>query len=213
MADVTPQPNPQEQEPRLKDWLFAPFVYIAGGRALALGFLAILATSVIGFLTNTHADGVLDLHVGAPLSLWAFPAEGVIDWLCLAAVLFVIGRLTSQSAFRAVDLFGTQAMARWPSTIGVAAAAAPPFRRFAADLSTSLMASGTWPESSALEVSGFGIVALVIIAAWVWMIALMYHSYSWCCNIKGARGAATFVAGVLVAEVLSKVALASILRP
>ena len=72
-----------------------------------------------------------------------------------------MGKLASRTAFRAIDLFGTQAMARWPSAI----------------------------------------------TATVWMVWLMYRSYSTCCNIRGAAAVGTFIAGLLVAEAASKLIL------
>jgi len=41
----------------------------------------------------------------------------------------------------------------------------------------------------------------------VWMVWLMYRSYSTCCNIRGAAAVGTFIAGLLVAEAASKLIL------
>jgi hypothetical protein len=95
--------------------LFNPFVYIAGGQALGYGVVAIVVAGWIGMASNTHFDGVLDVHSGVVPRFPFFMAEGFIDWLCLAAVLFVMGKIVSRTSFRLVDVFGTQALARWPT--------------------------------------------------------------------------------------------------
>lgn len=94
-------------------WLFRPFVWVAGGRALGLGLVAIVMAAALGYLGHTHFDGVVDVHSGRPAPGWVFLVEGLVDWLILSVVLYALGRLLARP-FRAVDLFGTQALARWP---------------------------------------------------------------------------------------------------
>ena len=94
--------------------LFNPFVYIAGAKALLLGLGAIVVAGLIGAVGHTHFDGVLDVHSGASAPLWFFLAEGIIDWLCLALVLLAIGKIASRTAFRTLDVLGTD-LPRWPT--------------------------------------------------------------------------------------------------
>jgi len=199
--------------PRASQWLFDPFTFVAGGRALALGLVALVTAGVIGALTGTHLDGVLDFHMGPSRAIWVVPVESIVDWLCLAIVLFIAGKIASRTAFRAIDLFGTQALARWPSVIVVSASAAPPFRRFFMDLVTNVMTGHPMPTPSVSEAVVSAFVALVSLAAIVWMVALMYRSYALCCNLKGSRAALTFVVGLLVAEAISKAMVLPLLKP
>jgi len=46
----------------------------------------------------------------------------------------------------------------------------------------------------------------------VWMVALMWKSFSLCCNVRGGKAVAYFVAGLLVAEGLSKVLITALAR-
>lgn len=117
--------------------LFNPFGYIAGGKALWLGLAAILLAGLIGSLSNTHFDGVLDTHTGRPAPLWAFLVEGIINWMCLSLVLLILGRVISRTSFRTVDLLGTQALARWPTVFIGLVALPPAFQRFASTCSNS----------------------------------------------------------------------------
>ena len=45
-----------------------------------------------------------------------------------------------------------------------------------------------------------------------WTVVLMYKAYSVSCNIKGAKAIVSFIIGLIIAEVLSKVALSGVLK-
>jgi hypothetical protein len=186
--------------------LFNPFYYLAGVQALGLGLAAILLAALAGSWGRIHFDGVLDTHVGAAAPRWFFCAEGIIDWLSLSAVLWVGGKLISQSAFRAVDLLGTQALARWP-TLCISLIALPKaFQRFGHEL-TEQLKQGKFHFDTPDAIVFFAVV-MATIPFICWVVALMYKSFSVSCNVKGGKAVGAFIAGLLIAEVLSKVCLA-----
>ena len=45
-----------------------------------------------------------------------------------------------------------------------------------------------------------------------WEVYLMYKSYSVSCNVRGGMAIGTFVAGLFLAEILSKIAIYSLLH-
>ena len=193
---------------KLTQILFHPFHRIAGVQALGLGLVTVIAAGLLGARQGLHFDGMLDIHVGRSGSWWLFVAEGLIDWLCLALVLLAAGRLVSKSAFRSIDLIGTQALARWPM-LGVAAAClAPGFHRFNQELLKALssLKPGEIPSlpTDSPDVVVFACVTLVMLLGTVWMVALMWKSFSHCCNVRGGRAVTAFILGLLAAEVLSK---------
>jgi hypothetical protein len=66
----------------LTQWLFNPFRFIAGFKALLLGLIVIALTSLLASLSDTHFDGTLDVHLGLQaanmgmkLPFWLFLAE------------------------------------------------------------------------------------------------------------------------------------------
>jgi len=196
---------------RIITLLFNPFVYIAGAKALWLGLAGILVAGLVGSLGHTHFDGVLDTHTGAAAPLWFFLSEGIVDWLCLAAVLLIAGRLSSKTSFRTIDLLGTQAMARWP-TIFVSLLTLPTaFRRFSQQLAEQVMKQGKVEFNNADAIIFFGVV-LAMIPLICWMVFLMYKAYSVSCNVKGGKGVGTFIGSLIVAEILSKVAIYGLLK-
>ena len=182
--------------------LFNPFFYVAGGQALGLGLAAIFLEGLVGSWGQTHFDGVLDLHSGARAPLWLFFVEGLIDWLCLSAVLWVGGKIVSPSAFRGVDLFGTQALARWPAIFMGLLTLPKAFQRFTREMVAQLQQGSLHLNTADALV--FSAIVFAVIPLFCWMVVLMYKSFSVSVNVRGGKGIGTFIAGLIVAEALSK---------
>ena len=196
--------------------LFNPSYYLAGGSALGVGIAILLVTGLIGFFAHTHVDGVLDLHSGRPAPLWVHLGEGVVDWIALALPLYIAGRLLSASKVRAVDIFGTQAIARFPYLLATLVTLLPGFQRQLVVMLDQALRVRNGESIASVAVSAAGQTAgtdlLVYLAVVVfnllmlaWMIALMYRSYAYACNLKGARAIVSFIIVLIIAEVLSKV--------
>ena len=185
--------------------LFNPFVYVAGAEALGLGLAAILGASLIGFISRTHFDGVLDTHTGAHAPLWIFLAEGLVDWLSLGLVLLIFGKIISNTAFRTLDLFGTQALARWPTLFIGLLTLPPAYQRFNRELLAAVSTPGSLPNFASPDAAVFFAVAILVLPLICWMVALMYQAYSVSCNVKAGKAIGTFIAGLILAEILSKI--------
>jgi hypothetical protein len=192
---------------KLTTLLFNPFVYIAGAQALGLGLAAILLAGLVGSLSHTHFDGVLDTHTGLHAPLWVFLAEGLVDWLCVALMLLIFGKIISKTSFRTLDLLGTQALARWPTLFISLVTLPPAFQRFSHDLLEQLTHPGGKIEINPSDAIIFFAAVLAMLLLLCWMVFLMYKSYSVSCNVKGGKAIGTFIAGLLLAEILSKIAV------
>ena len=191
--------------------LFNPFVYIAGGKALVLGLLAILVAGFLGSLSTTHFDGVLDTHTGRAASLWLFLAEGIIAWLCSGIVLLIFGRIISTTSFRSIDLLGTQALARWPTIFSALVCFPPGVRRFGNQLIEQIKRGGEF-QINVADAIVFAVVLIAILIFTCWMVALMYKSFSISCNVKGGKAIGSFIVGVLIAEILSVICIWSLAK-
>ena len=192
---------------RLIQWLFNPFRFVAGYKTLLLGLGIMFISAFIGSLGNTHFDGVLDVHTGLELPLWCFFAEGIIDWLSIAIPLFFFGLIVSNSSFRMVDVFGTQALARGPYLITAVVMLPDANRRFGEYLMSrfGLAAGPVAINYTDMLIFGFAMILSILMA--IWMVALMYRSYSVSCNVKGAKAISTFIVSLIGGEVLSKFAI------
>ena len=201
---------------KLSQILFHPFLRIAGATSLALGLAAIVLTALIGAGQGLHFDGVLDTHVGKSGPWWLFVTEGLIDWLSLAVLMLFAGRIISKTAFRGIDLLGTQALARWPTVLTALACLAPGFHRFSDALTKSIIGlkPGQVPQlpHAGPDAVVFGLVTLFMLACTVWMVALMWRSFSHCCNLRGGKAVGIFVITLLLAELLSKVLIGQLFQ-
>ena len=189
---------------RLCQWLFNPFTFVAGYKALLSGLVIVLLSAFVGSLGNTHFDGVLDVHTGLEAPLWCFFAEGLINWVCMAVPLFFFGLIVSRSSFRAIDVLGTQALARGPYLIAALAMLPDANRRFGEYLTARLTQTAPTVGINYIDALIFAFAVILTILMAVWMVALMYRAYAVSCNIRGAKAIATFIVSLISAEVLSK---------
>lgn len=197
---------------RLKQWLFNPFQFVAGSRALVLGLAIILISGFFGWLGDTHFDGVLDIHTGMEAPAWVFFAEGLINWLCVAVPLYFFGLIVSRSSIRVVDVFGTQALARLPYLIAALMWLPDAPQRFGEYmLSQVSQGSAAATTISYMDTLMFVVCAIVTILMVIWMVALMYRAYAVSCNIKGTKAVITFIVSLVGGEVLSKFAIMMLL--
>jgi hypothetical protein len=195
------------QKRTLGQWLFNPFQFIAGGNALLSGLVIMLAAAYSGSLGNAHFDGVIDLHIGKDMPLWFFFAEVMIDWLCLSIVLLIAAFIVSRSSFRIIDIFGTQALARTPYLLAVLFALPKGVVRFGEYLAAKALQKPITVEIQNTDVLFFVAMIIVALLMIVWMVVLMYRAYSVSCNIKGGKAIGSFIAGLIIAEILSKLTI------
>jgi len=189
---------------RFSQWLFNPFRFIAGYKAALLGLAIILASAIVGSFSNTHFDGVLDFHTGLEAPIWYFIAESLINWICMVIPLFFFGLIMSRSSFRIIDVFGTQALARWPYIITAIFALLAGYRRYCQHLAYKLLRIGSYTTPANIDMFFFALVLLIGIVMAIWMVALMYRAYTISCNVKGPKAIITFIIALIGAEVSSK---------
>jgi len=205
-ANSTTKPNIS-----LSQCLFNPFRILAGSRALFLGLVIILITAFVGSLSNTHFDGVLDVHTGQETPIWLFFAENLINWLCMVLFLLLSALIVSRSQWRFVDLVGTQALSRWPTLLTALVMLPDANRRFGEYLMSKLGQSGASATINSTDAIIFFIAAIIAVLMIIWMVVLMYKAYAVSCNVKGAKAIGTFIASLILAEVVSKLFILALL--
>lgn len=192
-------------------WLFRPFDRIAGGSALATGLAVIALTAVLAWRGGLHTDGVIDLHFGADVGLWVLVLQGLINWLSLAGVLLVVGKWLSDGPFSALDLFATQALARWPILLAVAYLLIPWVGSEIEVRTARVMAAMPdqpgqviAPMEHMFDALLLMVISLPVMAAIVWMVWLMFHGYARVTRLRGMRVVFSFAGALVVAEIISK---------
>jgi len=181
----------------MKKWLFNPFIYIAGAKALLIGWGITLVTMAISFFSHAHFDGVIEMHTsGHAAPVMVYLIEQIIDWALAVLLFYPGGLLFSRSSIRFIDVAGTMALARWPMIF------------------VSVIAFGiVSPDSDSVKVVLSHITPLSIALTFVclifsiWMIALMYNAFRLSCNMKGEKAAFVFIPTLLIAEIASHIIL------
>jgi len=186
-------------------WLFNPFMYVAGWQALFAGLTVFLITALIGSVGEVHFDGVLDTHIGTVVPLWFFIAEGLLNWLSMSVCILVAGLILRGFSFRIIDVFGTQALARWPMLLAAAAGILPVNLRVNKELIKLAENPNQFPPIPPMDMVVFTLAMIVIVIMTAWMVALMYKAYSISCNIKGAKAIVSFIVCLIIAEIISKI--------
>lgn len=185
-------------------WLFNPFYYIAGGKALAIGIVVMLITGLSANLSMSRFDGLLDFHFGLqPQPFWINISEILISWLVFSCLLLVSGKIVSKSRIRLIDVFGTQALARFPYLFASLIAFIPATHRFVQKLAVDLTAFQRFSPDMILFIASLIFAILMT----VWMVLLMYRAFSISCNISGKKAVSVFIGALIIGEILSHVVL------
>jgi hypothetical protein len=203
---ITGEANPKTA------WLFNPFAYMAGWKALVFGLIAVLAAGYIGSFSNTHFDGVIDVHTGGRAPLWFYLSAGVVDWLCMGLVIWAMAKLFIKKPFRTIDVFGTQALARWPTLLTALVALLPGFTRFTKLLIQFSRTQQFTETINPMDTAAFAFAISVLLLVLIWMIRLMYSAYKISCNPASNKAVKLFIISIIVAEIISKVIIFRVIK-
>jgi hypothetical protein len=176
----------------MKEKLFDPFLFLAGGKALFIGLIAMAATAFVGYYSYAHFDGLLDFHTGTSRSPWYYHAiEQALDWGLTTIVFYLSGKLfTRSSAIRLIDVAGTLALARWPLFFNALIA-------FGIDGNVRL-------DNIPASLIVWALVGMVFV---IWSVILMYNALKVSCNIKKDKMTFVFIVSIVVAELVTKSAI------
>jgi hypothetical protein len=115
--------------------------------------------------------------------------------------------IISRSQWRFIDILGTQALSRWPTLLTALIMLPDANRRFGEYLMSKLGQSNWAAEVNSTDGFIFFISAIIAVLMIIWMVALMYRAYAISCNVKGGKAVVSFIAGLIIAEFLSKLVL------
>ncbi|MCY3773306.1 MAG: hypothetical protein OXG98_14970 [Gemmatimonadetes bacterium] len=179
-----------------RTWLFNPFHFQAGGQALAWGLACIVGAAWLGGAFDYRYTGVLSFQLSTPTPIWLAIAQGLTAWAVPSVLLYMGGRQLSRSQVRAIDVFGTQALARAPGLLMALLVVSPPFR----DLTNSLIYQGT-SQFSIAQIAALIAAGTVTVLLLVWIVLLMYRGFAVSCNVAGGWAIAVFVVAIALGEV------------
>ncbi len=191
-------------------FLVNPFTYVAGWQALGWGLLVLAATIAVAVTGRIHYDGVADMHISPVAALeWFYAFEPVADWLIVAVVFWLAGTLFSRSRQRAIDYFGTTALARLPYLIAGLLWMPSLLGRFAEPLSKMAGAAEQIPEQfMSLPGLGWFVTGVMLtVALAVWLAVINYFALKESSGMRHGRAMGVFIGAAIVAEIVSKLAI------
>lgn len=181
--------------------LINPFLYIAGGKALAWG-LAIIAIETawlygIGFIQDSYlhfapapAVNTLVKTAAMQLAMWLSPA--LLLWLC--------GLIFSSSKIRFIDILGTTALAQAPLLLLLLPLSIGRLNDMLKAAAEAVRSGGV-PELPTVLLLLYGLWGLAVI---ILFYIRNYQAFSVSCNLRGWRATVPFIVVVLLVTVLSQ---------
>jgi hypothetical protein len=191
----------------MKKYIFNPFTRIAGIKAFLLGIIVVILTALICFFSHAHFDGVLDAHFSGNGNMFQYFKEGFIDLASVIIVFYILGLIVAGTRFRFIDMAGTMAFARIPVIFTPIFALVFSPEKFTHYMLYTFLHKGEPVTISTLDIFSFIITTLITILMVIWMIALMWNAFRICMNSNKPKIVVTFIIGIILAEVISKITL------
>jgi hypothetical protein len=187
--------------------LFNPFNKIAGIKSLLLGLIATIIIIAISYFSHTRFDGVLDIHCGIQSPFLIYVMDNLISWLSLIIVFYPLSLFTTRFRARFLDVAGTMLLSRFPLII-------PSFICFYLNrceisnfFEAKFLHTNVEYSVQTMDWILFFVAIITIIIVTIWYIALLYQAFKVNTNLKGIKATVIFIVSLLLAEILSKLAL------
>ncbi len=191
--------------------LFNPFNSLSKNQTLIIGMVIIFLAGLINSFTNTHFDGIFDIHTGKYSAFIVFILEGYINLVIITGILYLVGKVFIKTDANILSLFGQQALARWPLLIASIITISEPYQRFCNNTSRQQLETFGIFNFNSLDEIIVSLSLILMLIVTIWVIVLMYKSFSKLYKVQGIKGISLFIFGSLIAEVLSKLLILRII--
>jgi len=190
------------------DWriLYNPLAVLGRGTGLAVAILVIVVLTAVAWWGGVHLDGALDLHLTVkPPSGPLIIGESLIDWLSLGLLLFVASRIFGGNGGAGAFLAGV-GLSRFPYILAAIIGSKPVLGK-AMQAAVSVGRETVTVRPQAFMTPGLIIGSLAMLGLIIWSIVILYLGYKEASRLQGGKTAASFVIGLIVAELVSKLLL------
>ena len=191
--------------------LYNPLGVLGKRDGFLVGVLVIILLTAVAYWGGAHLDGAIDLHVNTSLpSLWLVLIQSLVSWLSLALCLFAASRLFGGNGGLVPHMAAT-GLARFPYIISAVIVSRP--------ILGHLMLKGVVEKGGEITVRtevmmlpAIIIGGLAVVGLTVWAIAMLYFGYREASRTEGGRCTVSFIIGLLVAELISRLILVFAMR-
>lgn len=187
-----------------KQWLklwFNPFEHIAGFRALLWGFIGLIISTLLSFLSQWHYHGLLHFGPAPNPAWWCFAVEHLTVWLIPATLFYLGGLLFSRSRIRLIDVFGTVAFAQLPFILMNLFAFLPPMQKMLKINLASLPLQEITKQPVFLASVWISLLSFIFL---IWVLILMFKALKVSCNLKGYRLGIVYCVAVIGGDLICR---------
>jgi hypothetical protein len=184
----------------MNKYLFNPFRYIAGWEAFGAGIFVLFATSAIGCYSHVHLPDLISVKTTPGLPFYVLLIQNLSNWLVPSLLFYLSALFFSKSEVRAIDVFGTQALARFPYLLAVLTGFSGALNKFGSYMLWYGLRIGEEVQITSLEITFAVVLILFTTLLTVWIVALQFNAYKTSTNLKGAKLIVSFVV-IIVASI------------
>ncbi len=183
--------------------LFNPFTFIAGGYSLIIGIIIILLTSIIGFFSNIHFPDVISVKTSSDYPLQYHIIQNVMNFIIVSTIMYMVSIIFSKSKIRIVDVYGTQALARFPYLIAAFIGFSNSMDNFKNYVFWQFLKQGDPIDISTSDILITIILVIITLLLTIWLIVLMYNAFKISANLKGPKSIFLFIGGLIISIFIS----------
>ena len=184
--------------------LINPFYYIAGLKSLALGLAIIILSSTIGYISHTHFPSIISIKTSPDMPLWYFIIQNLINWLTISTFMYIAAILFSKSKVRIIDIYGTQALARYPYFPAAFIGFSEALELFGKYILWTTLKMGEPVEISNIEIMVAVTLIVFSLLLTIWLIALMFNAFKISANIKGSKLSIIFIIVLVISLIITE---------
>ncbi len=189
----------------LISWLFTPFKFIAGSKALFIGIGVLIALSILGYLGNVHFGGIIGPSIAESSSQSPYILHAIYQlsaWGSMTLVFYITARIVSKTSVRLIDIAGTMAVSQAPFILVALLGLFPEVHLNLGDPHTANIDGIMQVVKD--NIAMIIMVSIVSIIIMIWSMILKYNAYSVSANVKGVIGGISFTIGIIICEILSR---------
>ena len=177
-----------------------PFIRIAGGQALIWGFLGLIVSTLLCWISGYHYHGLLHFGPAPNPAWWCYLAEHLIVWLIPALLFYLGGLFLSHSRIRVIDVLGTFLFAQLP-LLGMNLISLLPAMRMMSQMNMNMSPEEMLAQPYfilAMILTLLGLPFLILTLIW------MFNALKVSCNLKQWKLWTVALIGIIGGDVLCR---------
>lgn len=177
-----------------------PFIRIAGGQALIWGFLGLIVSTLLCWISGYHYHGLLHFGPAPNPAWWCYLAEHLIVWLIPALLFYLGGLFLSHSRIRVIDVLGTVLFAQLP-LLGMNLISLLPAMRMMSQMNMNMSPEEMLAQPCfilAMILTLLGLPFLILTLIW------MFNALKVSCNLKQWKLWTVALIGIIGGDVLCR---------